>query len=194
MISATQNRTCLTANVTVDGGPPPPAITQPLIEGSTVVAGTGLAGAVVAIQVDGAPAGAGTVATNGTFLIAVPRLSAGVVVRATQTVAGLPSLPSGPVTVHALPPAPLLTAPLVEGVTTVRVTGSPAAVVAVYVDGVKRGTGPIGSNGSVSIVLAPLVAGQQVTATQTVDGIESTPSAPQMVVAEIGRASCRERV
>ena len=181
-ITATLNNTSASASVTVARGPPPPVIAEPLVDGSTVVGGQGIAGAVVDVQVDGVSAGSGAVAADGTFRVAVPRLQAGAVVRATQTLAGLVSALSSPVTVHAIPPAPTLTPPLVEQATGVSGTGSPGALVRIFVGGVTAGTGTVGSNGSFSITVAPLVAGQQVAATQTVDGIESIPSAPLTVV------------
>src|SRR5207244_3016950 len=53
---------------------PAPAITEPLVDGATVVGGTGVANAAVTVQVNGVAAGTGTVATDGTFQVTVARL------------------------------------------------------------------------------------------------------------------------
>ncbi len=162
---------------------PAPAITEPVVEGATVVGGTGYVNAIVTVTVNGTIAGTGSVASDGTFHVTVAPLQAGAVVRATQSLVNLTSPPSAPVTVHAIPPAPALTPPLVEGATSVTGTGAAAALVRIFVNNVAAGTGTVADNGSFAVTVATLVAGQQVKATQTVDGIESTPSAPLTVVA-----------
>lgn len=163
--------------------PAPPLVSEPLIEGATSVAGSGVPGAVVEVTVDGAAVSSGLVDGSGRFELTVPPLGAGSVVRATQTVAGVRSPLSVPVIVRARPPTPMLTPPLLQGSTAVTGTGVIGAEVDVFVSGALAGSGTVDAAGVFSVRVAPLVAGQQVTATQTIGEVTSALSAPLRVVA-----------
>lgn len=183
-IKATLGGSSATAEVTVRVQPLPPGIAEPLVEGATLVGGLGVAAANVDVIVNGAAVGFGTVSADGHFSVAVPPLTAGQVVTAVQMIGGLTSPPSAPVTVRARPPAPTVTAPLVAGATKVPGTASPGAAITAFVNGAVAGSAFAETDGTFNVELPfSLVAGQEVTATQTVAGVTSIPSAPVTVVA-----------
>ena len=181
-ITASLNGSSASAEVTVREQPPAPSINEPLVDGALVVGGTGVANALVDVQVNAAAAGFGIVAANGQFAVDVPALHAGEIVTATQTVGGLTSALSAPVTVRARPPAPTVTAPIFEGSLQVSGTGVANASVDVFVNGAPVATGVADPAGAFTIPVPALVAGQQVTATQTVAGVTSIPSAAVTVI------------
>ena len=88
-ITATLNGTSATVEVTVRDRPLPPALAEPLAEGSTLVGGTGVVNALVSVSVNGTAVGSGAVEVDGHFGVFVPVLGAGQVVTATQTMFGL---------------------------------------------------------------------------------------------------------
>ncbi|UCG16643.1 MAG: lamin tail domain-containing protein, partial [Phycisphaerales bacterium] len=105
-------------------------------------------------------------------------------VTATQTTAALgESPPSLPRRVND-PPPPSLPTSLIQGQTTVVLTnvmtdpGATASLVTVYDGTTVLGTAPGGSSVVPVDVTPALVAGQQITATQTVNTLESAKSAP----------------
>ena len=170
------------SEITVVMRPPPPVVTEPLVEGSTMVGGTGIPGASIDIHIDGQAAGMGIIGPDGLFAVSVPSLVVGAVVEAIQTLNGLASNPSAPVTVLPIPPAPMITPPLVDGMTMVSGTGVPEAMVEVFANTLSLAQGTVLPDGSFSLDVPPLVAGQEITATQTVTGVTSSPSSPITVV------------
>ena len=182
-VTASLNGTSATSEITVLDRPAPPTLAVPLVDGMTIVGGVGVADALVNVQVNGGAAGAGSVGADGHFAIPVAPLIAGQVVRATQTISGLTSLNSAPVIVQARPPAPTVNSPLIEGGTQVAGTSASSALVDVFVNGAHLATGLAGVDGTFTIAVPVLVAGQQVTATQTVAGVTSIQSAAVTVVA-----------
>jgi RHS repeat-associated protein len=182
-ITASLNGTSATSEVTVLARPAPPTLAVPLVDGMTIVGGVGVADALVNVQVNGGAGGAGSVGADGHFAVPVAPLIAGQVVRATQTISGLTSLLSAPVIVQARPPAPTVNTPLIAGGTQVAGTSASSALIDVFVNGAHLATGLAGVDGTFTIAVPVLVAGQQVTATQTVVGVTSIPSAAVTVVA-----------
>jgi hypothetical protein len=181
-VTASLNGTSATAKVTVRSRPVPPVVTKPLVEGATLVTGTGTALALITLQVNGAPVGTQTVGLDGRFEVVVAGLHAGQVVTATQTIDGQTSPLSAAVTARARPPAPVVTSPLVAGSVEVRGTGSPDAAVVLFMNGVRVATAQVGPDGKFTLVTPALVAGQEMTATLTVAGVTSIPSAEVVVV------------
>src|SRR5690606_34288628 len=126
---------------------------------------------------DGALGGTAGAGGDGRFAVPVPPLQAGQVLTAIQEVSGINSPPSAPITVRARPPAPSLTSPLIEGSTQIAGTGIAGAHVEGFVNGAFVSSGAVAADGVFALPVAPLVAGQQVSATQTVAGVISIPSA-----------------
>lgn len=182
-IKAKLNGTSATAFVTVRERPVPPNLVEPLVEGATLVSGTGIASALVQVFIDGVDAGALTAGPDGRFVMAVVPLRAGQMVTATQTLHELTSDPSAPVLVRARPPAPRIASPLIAGSTQVRGTGVVDATVNVFVDDTGVATVFVDAAGAFVADVPVLVAGQRITATQTVVSVTSIPSASVTVVA-----------
>ncbi len=181
-IRATLNGSSATTEITVVSQRPPPTIAGPLTAGATEVGGTGIANALVDVFVNNAQAGMGIIGANGQFEVVVSALQSGDLVQATQTVNGVTSQLSAGVTVQPIPSAPIITPPLVEGMTDIRGTGETGATVDIFINSASTATGTVEANGTFAIQVTALVAGQEVTATQTVAGVPSTPSAPLTVV------------
>src|SRR5207249_1429469 len=160
-----------------------PTVTPPLVEGATRVVGAGAPAALVRIFIDDVGAGTGTAASDGTFMVTVAPLVAGQQLRATQTIDGVESTPSAPLTVLSVPPAPLVTTPLVEGSTSLGGTGTGSGTIEVVIDGVRVGTTAVADNGTWSLTVSALRAGSTVKARQTVAGVSSAFSADIIVVA-----------
>src|SRR5207247_935377 len=97
----------LSADVVVVARPPAPVINTPLVEGSTNLGGLGVAGASVAVLINSSEPGATLVGANGTWTLTLgAALIADQRVTASQTVGGIQSAFTAPVTVVARPPAP----------------------------------------------------------------------------------------
>src|SRR5207302_8273485 len=96
---------------------------------------------------DGEPFGTDTVGADGTFAASVPPLTVGQRITATQTVAGVTSIPSAALMVVAVPPAPSINAPLIENSTTITGGGSSGATVEAFVDGHSVGSAAVGPTG-----------------------------------------------
>lgn len=182
VITATLNNTSAMSEVTVVMRPSAPVIAEPLAEGSTLVGGTGVPGALLDVQVNGQAAGMGIVEANGQFGVPVPTLAAGAIVQAIQTLNGIASMPSASVTVLPLPPAPVLKAPLVEDMTIIMGTGVPDAKVEIFINTIFASQGIVQMDGTFAVTIPPLVGGQEITAKQTVAGVTSNPSQPITVV------------
>src|SRR5262249_1402245 len=102
--------------VIVVARPPAPVVNGPLVEGATSVTGTAVSNASIELVVASASAGGTTATAGGTWTIALgTALVAGQQVAARQTVAGIVSGFSAPLTVLARPPAPTVNAPIFDG-------------------------------------------------------------------------------
>ena len=112
--------------------------------------------------------------------ITVAALVAGQQVTATQTIDGIESTPSAPLSVVAVPPAPLITTPLVSGSTSVGGTATAGGTVEVFVDGASAGTTSVAANGTWSRSVAQ--ESGVVEARQTVAGTTSAFSSDIIVV------------
>ena len=126
----------------------------------------------------GSPVAAGT-PTDFTSLV----LNVGDSISATQTIGGVPSDFAIPRVVSAAPNAPVVSAPIAPGATTVTITGlytaqfNTAALVLLKVNGSPAGSA-VPSGASVDVTpTVTLVTGDLVTATQWVNGSESPLSA-----------------
>jgi hypothetical protein len=110
---------------------------------------------------------------------------AGDVYTATVVVDDVESAPSTPVTVVL--PAPTIAAPIVPGVNRIAVlnvlTDPPASYVTAYVNGVAVGTGDANGASLVYVTTGTLELGDEVEATQTVNGLESAFSTALTVAA-----------
>src|SRR5262249_14750161 len=159
------------APVVVVARPPKPTINAPLVEGSVSVTGQGVVGASIRLQINGSDAGTTAAGAGGAWSVALGQpLVAGQSVRANQTVGGVESDLPAAVIVVARPPAPVVTAPLVEGATSITGTAVSGASVELVVAGTPAG-GATATGGAWTIALGTaLVAGQQVAARQTVAG------------------------
>ncbi len=173
--------------------PPPtdglaaPIIDGPLMAGATVVSGNGSTnGAVVRVKVDGATFEEQTGSFNGSWSVPVPALVAGQQVTASQERAGAVSPSSSPLTVQGdvvpQPPVPpTVLGPLAAGALEVKGTGLPGAVVQLLIDGMEAQQGTVEATGAFTIAVAPLVAGQAVSAVQTLAGLTSDSAEPVTV-------------
>ncbi|MCU0697523.1 MAG: Ig-like domain-containing protein [Myxococcaceae bacterium] len=180
---------------TVDGTPPaPPFITAP-VAGATfdtsrpTVTGTGTAGDVVTVIVDGVPVGTATVTALGTWSLTLPAgLADGPhTVRATaRDAAGNTSAPSMSVsfTIDTTAPLPPLVTSPVAGTTlstatpTYTGTAEPNATVRVEVDGVVVGTVIASASGAWSLLSpSPLSEGSHTVRARAADAVgnESAP-------------------
>ena len=94
-------------------------------------------------------------------------------------------LQSAETLVTVKPQVPLLLIPIVAGETTVGGAAEPGASVQVFVNGALRGGAIVAGNGAwqTPSFLAPVAAGDVVTAQQTVAGVASGLSPPAVVVA-----------
>ncbi len=182
LITATLGISSATAEITVVDQPTPPGIVGPLAAGSTNITGSGVANALIDILVNTVQVSMGIIDANGMFDVVVPVIQTGDVVQATQTVNGFTSAPSVEVTVQPIPPAPMITVPVVEGMTEAQGTGQPGATVDLFINGASIATGVVPSTGAFTLPTPALIAGQQVTAIQMVAGIRSISSAPVAVV------------
>jgi RHS repeat-associated protein len=188
-VTATQTVTKVTSNpstpVTVAAIPLPPIVGSPLVAGGTSVTGTATAGANVQIFIDGVQVGTTLATGTGAWNLAVSALVAGDTVKARQTIAGVTSAFSSEVTV--LPPPPFVS-PLVAGDMVVSGRAISGALVRLLINGVAAEATAASPDGFWVLPLAAaLVAGQSVTATQTVAGVESLPSAPAIVAPAVLR-------
>jgi RHS repeat-associated protein len=164
----------LAGGFTVLATPPPPVLASPLVEGSTTMSGSGAPGARVDIFVNGGHVATGAIGDSGKFAITVPALAAGQQVTAAQTITGVTSNPSTPVTVAALPPPPpIVGSPLVAGGTNLTGTATAGASVQIFIDGVEVGTALATGAGAWNLVVSPLVAGGTVKVRQTIAGVTS---------------------
>jgi RHS repeat-associated protein len=171
----------LAGGFTVRARPPTPVLTSPLVEGSTTVSGNGAPGATVDILVNGGHVATGGIDDSGNFAITVPALVAGQQVTATQTVTGVTSNPSAPVTVAAIPPPPIVGSPLAAGGTSVTGAATAGASVQVFINNVQVGTALATGAGAWNLAVSPLVAGDTVKARQTIASVTSAFSAPVVV-------------
>lgn len=155
-----------------------PALAGLIVPSATQVEVTdvNLDASAVAVLADGIQVG--TAAGNGTDTVVVPTsaLGNGAVITATQTVNTLVSDESGPVIVAT--PAPVVVGPLNIDDTAVTVTGVrvEASEVKLLVDAASFTLDPNGAD-TVIFTVPGLNAGQIVTATQTIAGVEGPESA-----------------
>jgi RHS repeat-associated protein len=172
------------ADVIVVARPPAPIVNTPLVAGSTSIGGGGVAGASVAVLINDVNAGTTSVGSDGTWtLVLAAPLVVGQQVIAAQTVGGVQSPFSPPLTVVARPPAPTVNGPLVDGMTTVTGSGTAGASLDLFIGTSVVGTATVGASGNWTVALGTaLVVGEQVTARQTVAGVTSDFSAALTVV------------
>jgi MYXO-CTERM domain-containing protein len=164
-----------TAVVTVIAKTQPPVVTGPLADGDTLVRGVSLEpNAAITVYVNGTSRGAGTAAGTG-WTVTVPALVAGEVVTARAQAAGRPlSDPSNAVTVLGRTAKPTVTAPLVEGDTSLAGVTPNGGVVEIFVNGSPVGNATV-SGITFSLQVAALTAGQVVTARATAAPLATSP-------------------
>lgn len=104
--------------------PAPPTLTAPLRAGDSVVRGAAAPAAIVHVLINAAAVGDVPADGAGAFARTVMPLVAGQVVTAIQTLGGLTSLSSTPVTVTAPLPPPMVLVPTVIGLTQAAATTS----------------------------------------------------------------------
>jgi hypothetical protein len=172
----------------------PPTLTSPIVPGSASVTVNGVydvahaTASVVDVYVNGSPAGSAPGAEGSpSIVVATGALSAGQIITATQTVNGITSPLSEPVTV-GFPPPVIYMAPA-EGATSVRVMELVSGVATVTVattDDVKTFTAPVPPGADrVDVPVSGLVAGDVIDAVQTFGGIDSDPSATETVTTNV---------
>ncbi len=171
------------------------------------VTGTAEPGATVSVLVDGAPAGTGVAAADGTWSVPVPAGAEGsrVVTATVSDPAGNSSGMTAPITVavdRTPPPAPVLTAPaegekLAAGTVTVEGTTEPGATVSVVVDG-STYTDVAGAGGEFSVTVSVPAGAWTATATATDPAsnasapvtVNFTTSGPPVVAAHVTGGGC----
>ncbi|WAC66772.1 Ig-like domain-containing protein [Agrococcus sp. SL85] len=188
-------------DVVVDtGAPEPPVITAP-VDGSVTndptpeIRGTGEAGAVVAVEIDGEPAGLAPVDGLGDWTLTpiAPLAEGERVVSATQTDGAGNASEAASVTVEVdltAPAAPAIDAPVDGSVTNdttplVAGTGEPGATVTVLVDGAEAGTAPVDEAGEWSLQLVDALAEGERTIEATQTDVAGNGSGPASATVEI---------
>ncbi|MEE6710720.1 Ig-like domain-containing protein [Pediococcus acidilactici] len=163
--------------------PHPDAVDTPtinsIVEGDKTISGKGIPGATVNVSfADGTSIGSTIVDSNGNWTISTGHvdLKGGEVISANQTVDGVTS----PNTYQTVESKEDVTAPVINDITegdkTITGKGIPGATVNVtFADGTFIGTATVDADGnwSVSTAHISLKAGDELTATQTINGITS---------------------
>jgi hypothetical protein len=181
--------TAFSASVTVVFLPPVPTLEVAAISPPAVaVSGSGLAGAVVNILTNGALAANFTINASGNYAGSVTLPVGSYLVSATETAGGLTSPPSADaslfvstvqVPVILFPPAAgLLTN---NGSLTVTGLGAANAAMSVYDGANLLGTGMVGNSGAFSLAVKLSTGANLLTASETLGGVISPPSASVMV-------------
>ncbi len=152
-----------------------PTVTSPIAEGSTSVSGTSTEadGTVIDVFVGGSSVGTTTVSTGAWTKTGLTALVAGQQVKATATASGKSVSPfSNIVTVQAVSTAPVVSAPIGVGATSVSGTSTEAdgTVIDVFVDALSVGTTTVASGAWTKSGLTAFTLGQQVKATATASG------------------------
>ncbi len=184
------------AAVTVYPPPPaPPAISSPApatISSSVTLSGSGAAGDLVTLYDGGLAVGTVTVASNGSWSLAVTLALGAHTLSATQTdpVWGFTSTASSNVvvTVYAQPAPPVIASATVGSVShgsayvTVGGTGTAGETITLYDGSTAVGTATVGSNGTWSLTQRLSSGSHTLTATQTLTaGVTSAASAAWVV-------------
>ncbi|MBC1813790.1 hypothetical protein HCA60_14910 [Listeria booriae] len=175
VIEATQTgsngKTSASASVTVTQG----AIAAPAINAvttdSTSVTGTGIAGASVKVKANNIDY-TGTVKTDGTYSVTIPKQAFGTIITATQTKDGITSTTATKSVAQGNVAAPTINA-LTTDDTTVTGTGIAGASVKVKANNIDY-TGTVKADGTYSITIPKQAANAVVTATQTLNNVTSS--------------------
>ena len=91
---------------------PPPALNPSLLEGQTMITGSGVSNGIVKISIDGKAVAQGIIFEKGNFGVDVPVLILGQVITATQTIKGETSPSSHPIIVQRAPLIQITISPL----------------------------------------------------------------------------------
>ncbi|MBC2322082.1 beta strand repeat-containing protein [Listeria booriae] len=174
VISAKQslnNQTSGSVNTTVTQGTVADPTINPVTTDNTSVKGTGINGATVTITI-GSNTYTGTV-SGGEYTITIPKQAVGTVISAKQS---LNNQTSG--SVNTTVTQGVVTPPTVNPVTTddtaVTGTGMKGALVKLTIAGIDY-TGLVDNNGNYSIAILKQPAGTIITATESLNGITSSP-------------------
>jgi large repetitive protein len=162
--------------------PAAPVVSAPINAGASSISGTSTApvGSTITVYKNGVSIGTTTVQAGGTWTLSgVSGLAGGESITATVTAGGQTSAASTAVLVT--PAAPTITAPLLEGATSVSGTSSApnGSTVTVYVNGTPY-TGTV-SGGTYTVTVPALTAGSSVYATVTAGG-QTSPNSSTAVV------------
>ena len=181
-ITATLAASSAAAQVRFVRGPPPPRLTEPLVRGSAVLSGLGMAEALIEITVNERLAGVARARQDGVFLLDVAPLRAGDQIRGRILLGGEVGPWSAPAMVRSETPAPVITTAPIEATTSIAGTGAAGARVSLLVNERIVAAGPVDASGRFAVGVAGLESGDRVSAIQTLGAETSPPSSPRIVV------------